>query len=59
MAVWFCNILGVNILTERTPAEASSEVTATVTIVPRGVKLFTVGVIEMDVLERPLAVRIS
>ena len=59
LAVWFCKVLGVNILTERTPAEASSEVTATVTIVPRGVELFTVGVIEMDVLERPLAVRIS
>ncbi len=59
MAVSLRNVLGVNILTEITPAAESSEVTETVTIVPRGVRALTAGVNEMDALEMPLAVRIS
>lgn len=59
MVVWLRNVLGVNILTERTPADVSLEVTATVTMVPRGVVATWAGVIVMVVLVRLRVVRIS
>ena len=57
--VWFRKVLGVNILTERTPAAVSLEVTATVTIVPREVDVSMAGVNVMVVLDNPRAVRTS